>query len=516
MKAEHDVDIQTMPSSEPPVREKGRGRLGMIVALVIVALIVGTSAVVFAQLAGRRGPAAGATPSPARQWAAVLNNYEIASLAASPANPNVLYACGLHQSSGNGTTGTKNYTILRSSDGGAHWQDMGNTFGLGTSCDLAVNPANSSDLYVAGATAVLPTASNAASYMLWHSSDGGQTWTAILPSLSAPSLSTATAWQVQQIAIEGGRLYGLQAFPTPEGVAQPRTTQAQTRLVMSADGGHSWTVVDSHFVSTNQSARGFAVDPTSTQTIYDLVGTMFMPYQPGTQPSDTHAQPAFSYTVDLYKTTDGGASWHLLLGHLPYTTQLQLASANPQILYLGGVAGPLPYIAKAEPSYAVPAYGFFQLRVSTDGGTIWKMATSSTQEILIRGWFVSPDGRAFLATAQGGAVPYGSPTAVSSTAVPYSSPTAVSGTVVPTGQEQSSANTAFAAHSVQVLAPATTPPPAYPLIKSYDPATGTWSDVTTAPASGVLIALTPAANNGAVLWLLASNNVTNVLYRYGV
>ena len=477
----------------------------MLAALVIVALIVGASAVVFAQLAGRHGnpPTKGsggtATNGPTGQWTAVLKGYAISSLAASPANPNTLYACALRQSSGNSGTGA-NYTILRSSDGGTHWQDMGNAFGLGTSCDLAVNPANSDDLYVAGNTAVQPTASNAASYMLWHSSDGGQSWTAILPSLSAPSLQTTAAWQVEQISIEGGRLYGLQAFPAPSGVAQPRTVQAQTRLVMSVDGGHVWTVVDSHFIGTNQSARGYAVDPTNTQTIYDLVGTSYVPYQPGTQPSDTHAQPAFSYTVDLYKTSDGGASWRLLLGHLPFATQVQLASANPHILYLGGSVGPLPYVAKTEPSYPVPAYGFFQLRVSTDGGATWKMASASTQALLIKGWFVSPDGRAFLAVAQDGVVPYGSLTAVS-------------GTAVPTGQ-QSSASAAYAAQSLQALAPATTPPPAYPLIKSYDPAAGKWSDVTIAPAQGVLIALTPAASNGATLWLMASDTVTNVLYRY--
>lgn len=504
MKTEHDVEQQTMPSPEPPVRK--RGWFGMLAALVVVALVVGASVVVFAQLAVRRGntpsPTTGATPPPAGQWTAVLNGYALSALTASPANPDVLYACGLRQGNGNGSTGAKNYTILRSSDGGAHWQDMGNAFGLGASCDLAVNPANNNDLYVAGNTAVQPTASNAASYMLWHSGDGGQTWTAILPSMSAPSLQQSAPWQVQQLSVEGGKLYGLQAFPAPSGVVQPRTVQAQTRLVMSADGGHSWTVVDSHFVGTNQSVRSYAVDPASTQTIYDLVGTSFVPFQPGAQPSDTHAQPAFSYTVDLYKTTDGGASWHLLQGHLPFATQLQLASANPQIVYLGGSAGPLPYVPKAEPSYPVPAYGFFQLRVSTDGGATWKMATSSTQSFLVRGWFVSPAGRAFVATAQGGAMPYGSPTAVS-------------GTVVPTGQ-QSSANTAFAAQSVQALAPVTTLPPTYLLIKSYDPASGTWSDITSAPASGVLISLTPAANNGAVLWVLASDNVTNVLYRYGV
>lgn len=464
MKAEHEVDVQqTMPSFEPKQR---RGRLSMLVALLVVVLIVGASAIVFAQLAQRHSlpPTVKVAAPPAGQWSPALSGYEVSSLVASPANPSVLYACGLPGSSAGG----KNYTILRSSDDGTHWQDMGNAFGLGISCDLAVNPANSSDLYVAGNTAVQPTASNAASYMLWHSSDGGQTWTAILPSIMPPTLQLTASWQAQQISIVGGKLYGMQAFSPASGVLQPRTVQSQTRLVMSADGGHTWTVVDSQFVSANESVRGYAVDPSNTQTLYELVDTMFLPFQPGTQSSNTHARPVFSYTVNLYKTTDGGATWHLLLGHLPFATQLQLASANPQVLYVGGAVGPLPYVAKPGLVYPIPPFGFFQLQVSTDGGATWKAATSNTRTLLVKGWFVSPDGRAFLAMLG-------------------PSPTVV-----------------------------TTPVSANPVIRSYNPTTGTWSTVTTAPAAGALIALTPVANNGAVLWLLASNTGTNVLYRYVV
>src|SRR5579875_93833 len=466
MKTEQDVDVQTMPSAEP---QRGRGRWGMLVALLVVVLIVGASAAVFAQLARQRGnpSSTGVSAPPTGQWVAVLSNYEISSLVASPADPNVLYACALPL----GSKGGQRYTILRSSDAGTNWQNMGNTFGLGSSCDLAVNPANSSDLYVAGNTAVQPTASNAASYMLWHSSDGGQTWTAILPSLSAPTPQQAAPWQVQQLSMEGSKLYGIQWFPASKGVVQPRTVQPQSRLVMSADGGHSWTVVDSHFVSASLSVRGYAVDASNTRTLYELVATSFLPFQPGMQPANTDVQPAFSSTVSLYKTTDGGSTWRLLVSQLPYTTQLQLASANPQVLYLGGAIAPLPYIPKVEPANPTPApFGYFQLRVSTDGGATWKMATSNTQLLLNKGWFVGPAGRAFLAANQ---------------SLSSSSPTA-----------------------------ATAPVSANPSIKSYDPATGKWGDVTTAPASGVLIALTPTVNNGAVLWLLASSNTSNTLYRY--
>jgi hypothetical protein len=374
---------------------------------------------------------------------------------------------------------------------------------------VAVNPANSDDVYVMGAPAAGSTASIPAPYMLWHSTDGGQTWTVILPTLHAPAILTSTAWQVQQISIEGSNLYGIQSFPGQTGInpqgknVQPRV-QPMTRLVMSVDGGHNWTVVDSQFIRTNQGVRDYAIDPINTRTMYELVGISFL--APIVQPSNTHVEPAFSYNVSLYKTTDGGATWNLLLGNLPFSSQLRLATGNPRVLYIGGAIGPIPYAVEA-PTASYPystAFGFFQLRVSTDGGATWKLATSATQVLMVKGWFVSPDGRAFLATAGEGSI------------LPAGQSTAVAATVVPGGQKQgTSSGVVVIQPRSKVLVPVTTPPPAYPLVKSYDPATSTWSPVTNAPASGVLFALTPSGTNGgAVLWLLGSNNVSQVLLRY--
>ena len=85
------------------------------------------------------------------------------------------------------STATIAYTLLRSSDYGAHWQDVGMKGGSGTSCQAAVNPANSNDVYVVGTKVASPTASVAATYMLWHSTDGGQNWAALLPTLRPQS-----------------------------------------------------------------------------------------------------------------------------------------------------------------------------------------------------------------------------------------------------------------------------------------------------------------------------------------
>lgn len=528
MKTRDDIDGDVPAVPEPPLREQERSRgrrwLTGLIALLVMALVVGTSAVVFAQfvarqghspsgstnapVGGRKGTGTGMAAPPAGQWAAVLSGYEISSLVAARSDPSVLYACASHMNGNSSNASSVAYTLLRSSDYGTHWQDVGSKAGFGTSCLTAVNPANSNDVYVVGAPVASPTASVAASTMLWHSTDGGQTWTTILPTLRVPGSLSPTQWQVQQIRIEGGQLYGLQWFA---GQAQSRGQDVQplrlpmARLVTSVDGGQTWTVVDSSFIQTNQGLRDYAIDPTSTRTIYELVGVSGFVH-PGTQPGENIVQPAFAYNVSLYKTTDGGATWHLLLSHLPYASLLYLAADNPQVLYVGGSVGPLPYTTGRTTIVSPAAFGFFQLHVSTDGGASWKLATDNTQALLVRGWFVSPDGRAFLATAGEAGV------------LPRSTPTAVRGTAVPTGQSSKPGMTqgAMAAQAGSaMLQPITTPPPAYPIVKSYDPATGAWSNVTMAPDYGVLSTLTPAGTNGgAILWLLAGNNVSPVLYRY--
>src|SRR5207253_1544815 len=79
---------------------------------------------------------------------------------------------------------------------------------------------------------------------------------------------------------------------------------------------------------------------------------------------------------DLYKTTDGGATWHLVLKGLFFGSTVQLASNKPEVIYAGGTISPLPLVANAQESkgstYPSRDIGSFKLQVSTDSGAHWR------------------------------------------------------------------------------------------------------------------------------------------------
>ncbi len=175
-----------------------------------------------------------------------------------------------------GNTGSsQHFTVLHSSDFGAHWQAVGGNIALGYSCQIAINPTNSNDVYAAGTSS-----GNAPTGILLHSTDGGQTWTTIKPTLSIPGPTHAPAWSVQQITVEGGHLFGIQFVQSGGPVPMQPSGMLLPRLVTSIDGGQTWTILDTQLASTNMGVHDYAIDPSNTATIYELLGPAFGPIQP--------------------------------------------------------------------------------------------------------------------------------------------------------------------------------------------------------------------------------------------
>src|SRR5437867_4110516 len=85
--APHRLIVPTADSSANS-RSKGKRRLAILGAIIVVALILTASAVVFAQLAQRH---AGQTAPPPGQWESVLTGYTLTSLVAARSNPAMLY-----------------------------------------------------------------------------------------------------------------------------------------------------------------------------------------------------------------------------------------------------------------------------------------------------------------------------------------------------------------------------------------------------------------------------------------
>ena len=486
----------TAPS---PVHPKRHGRWAGIAAVVVVVILIGLSVLVFAQLRQRQ---ANQAPTPSSgQWKQVLEGYSLTSIVAARSNPGVLYACASQAPGVSSQSSPATFTVLRSADFGDHWQDIGSKAALSNFCQLAVNPANGNEIYVVSAAP-----NSQSSGLLKHSTDGGQSWETIQPVLHAPGIQPPVLWFVQQIQFEGNHLFGLQWItPGATPINQPARVWPYLlpRLVTSVDGGHNWTIIDSQFSAQKLGVHSYTVDPTDPNTIYALLGGSLLPVEATTP----QAVPSyFGLYQELFKTTDGGASWHLLLQNIPFGSQVQLASGNPQLIYVGGTISPLPLLRnETEPAFPIPI-GSFHLQVSTNGGATWQEVAIPSDMLSIQNWYVDPDGQV-----------YASPT------LPFSGqPTAVAGTVVPitpvprpTVKPRSSS---VGAQSIDAaIYPQTVPVTASQFIRSYDPTSKSWSDLTRPPTAGFLLQVTPAhANSGAVLWFMGTINEQATLYRFVV
>ncbi|HYT35297.1 MAG TPA: hypothetical protein VEL69_09690, partial [Ktedonobacteraceae bacterium] len=408
-----EIESEPVNPQEPARRKKATWLTG-VGAVLVVLLLVGASAVVFAQLsAHRHGPGQSNSP-PAGKWIPALSGYTVTSLLAAGNAPTVLYACADRVGTGNAA-----YTVLRSADAGTHWQDVGAKANLGSSCQLAVNTVDSNDIYATGEVA----SNGQMGAVLRHTLDGGATWTTIQPSLNLPKVQSAQLWNVQQLSSVGGRLFGVQSIArySPPIVFQgtpPKYSLPLTRLVTSADGGHTWNVLDSQFTTIRQEALSYAVDPTNASTIYELVGLPWYSLQPGVLQPDG-VVPLAGRNEDLYKTTDSGASWHVLLKGLPFGARVhvQLAPGDAQMIYAGGSITPVPYLAGAPAENPYSVGGPFHLQLSRDGGASWHAVPALPRQENIQNWFAGARGDVFAYSYNLNTGNSGSATAVASTAV---------------------------------------------------------------------------------------------------
>lgn len=524
------IDVQ---QSAGHPRQSGRNRwLASIGALLVVLVVIAGSVVVFA-LAGQGRKGSGTTPSlPTGQWKAVKQGYLFLSISPVATNSSLLYACAT-TSLVSSSNATGQFTVLRSADAGNTWQNIGANLLQGTNCQLAVNPSNGDDVYVFSNTTPTQNAG-----VLRHSTDGGKTWVTISPAITSTTSGTGPV-MLQNLQISGNTLYALGWSYATKPIVEPGSvTVLPAHLVKSSDGGHTWTIIDSQIVTQGLLVRDFIASPGNNNTLYEMLGYPILPVQ-RVPPSGTPTP--YGLNQQLYKTTDGGANWTQVLNNIPYASQVQIASGNPNIVYVGGVSGPIPLVVQGEssPQNTVPdRIGGFHLQVSTDGGATWKTVANPPNQQAIQSWFVSADGHVYtsptVSSAQPGASGTGiQPTVIVGTVVPVQStpfssnvpqshppivstpgpkPTQTHAKGVPQGQQgQTTINTAPSV---------TVPTPLPAVIERYDLSSNQWSNVTTPPTSGSLLSVTPlGANGGAVLWYMGITGAQGsqfTLYRYVV
>lgn len=262
-----------------------------------------------------RGVHTATTDSP-ETWTEANNGIEISVIprviAVDPERPDYLYTAG-------GYPG-----CFRSTDAGASWHQLSDVPYL---YSFAIHPVTTSIVYAGGDNDQGPS--------ILRSSDSGVSWTGVYTS---PDLDGRTL-RIRALAIDPI------APTTIYAGAEDWTPLAPSEaLILRSDSGgevETWTEV---YTRTSSWSGGFdvlAINPLSTSIVYAA-------HQDCTRQQEC--------TGDLYRTTDSGQSWTLVLTSTLAIRSLAIDRWNPSIVYA--------------------ANANYNVQKSTDGGDNWDVIVS--------------------------------------------------------------------------------------------------------------------------------------------
>lgn len=300
----------------------------------------------------------------------------VSAVVIDPNNTNTLYAAF----SGGG--------VWKTTNGGANWTPLTESLGTLSVGTLAMDPANSSTLYLG-----LGDAFDGTGIGLMKSTDGGATWTGPVflgdatvindIKVAAGVVLAATNMGVYR-STDGGATFSVVSLPTGQTdkpyawtlawtggssfvasvEAKPSATTGTTdgQIHRSTDGGATWTRATGFSAASGVGRSTVAVAPSTTTNPATAVLYAMAAVPNASTSSDL---------ADFFKSTNGGATWTALAVTNKRYTKTNTESTKLATL-LGG-QGWYNQMVKVDPSNAKIAYFGGQLLVAktSDGGSTY-------------------------------------------------------------------------------------------------------------------------------------------------
>ena len=325
------------------------------------------------------------------------------ALEVAPSDDNVIY-----DGTGEGALSGDSYTgngILKSTDGGTNWAHVSGDFFFGVSvARLAIDPTNANHVYAAvirgrgGAHRTTPPVHS--TYGLWESKDGGVNWTLLM---AAPNGSLG-ATELRIDPVTPNVLYA--SFLGDAIYKSTDSGQTWNQIMNGMPAGADFTAVPTRF------ALGLSHPAGQNAVLY----AGFDWQNSANPPAGTPGGPNAHRASRIFKSTDGGASWHradvphgnvddvvnYCATQCTYDNVIEPDPTNPNVVFAAGVFG---Y------TNSPPSGGIFR---SNDGGVSWVNLgwdqhpdfhsavydPNNSQNVLI-----GSDGGVWYSTDQGGRVP---------------------------------------------------------------------------------------------------------------
>ncbi|MCX6245561.1 MAG: glycosyl hydrolase [Bacteroidetes bacterium] len=266
--------------------------------------------------------------------------YSIGCITIDPNNPNVIWA-GTGERNSQRSLGYGD-GVYKSTDGGKSWKNMGLKDSRQTGT-IVVDPRNSDVVYVGAEGSVWGPGGDRG---LYKSVDGGKTWKKVL------EISENTG--VKNIIMDPRNpdvLYA-SAEQRRRHVFTKIGGGPETAIYKSTNAGETWDKLTSGLPSADMGGIGMAISPVNPDVVYAII-------------------EAAEDAGGVYRTTDRGASWQKMSGHVAQGQYYNRIFCDPK---------------NADKLYSVETVA----QVSEDGGKTWRQVGNNKRHVDDHAMWIDP------------------------------------------------------------------------------------------------------------------------------